>query len=61
LTPHLLVHLLADAEQHQHVVTLCDAHGVEVTEDVGAGDPALRDSGDRVRMGRFPRSSAGDT
>lgn len=39
---YLFIHLLADAEQHQHVVALCDAHGVEVTEHVGARDPALR-------------------
>lgn len=38
---YLFIHLLADTQQHQHVVALGDAHGVEVTEDVGAGDPAL--------------------
>lgn len=38
---YLLIHLLADAQQHQHVVTLCDAHGVEIAEDVSARYPAL--------------------
>lgn len=40
---YLVIHLLADTQQHQHVVTLCDAHGVEITEDVSARYPALRD------------------
>lgn len=38
---YLLVHLLADAQQHQHVVALRDAHGVKVTEDVAARYPPL--------------------
>lgn len=40
---YLVIHLLADTQQHQHVVTLCDAHGVEITEDVSTRYPALRD------------------
>ena len=36
----LLGHLGGDGEQHEHVVALGDAHGVEVAEDVGAGDLA---------------------
>lgn len=48
---YLLVHLLADAEQHQHVVALCDAHRVEVTEHVGARDPALEEqTGGRLKQ-----------
>lgn len=42
---YLLVHLLADAQQHQHVVTLRDAHGVEVAQHVSARYPALSHQG----------------
>lgn len=40
---YLVVHLLADAEQHQHVVALRDAHSVKVTEHVSARYPALEE------------------
>ncbi len=40
---YLVIHLLADTQQHQHVVALCDAHGVQITEDVSTRYPALRD------------------
>jgi hypothetical protein len=33
-------HLCGDGQEHQHVLALCDAHGVQVTEHVGAGDLA---------------------
>lgn len=42
---YLLIHLLADAQQHQHVVTLGDAHGVEVAQHVSARYPALSHRG----------------
>lgn len=38
---YLLVHLLTEAQQHQHVVALRDAHGVEVAEDVRTRNPSL--------------------
>ena len=42
-------HLIADSQEHQHVVALCDPHGVEVAEDVGTGYPALEERGDVSR------------
>ena len=37
----LLRHLGGHGQQHQHVVALRHAHGVQVRQHVGAGDPAL--------------------
>lgn len=34
----LLGHLCADSEQHEHVVALDDAHGVQITQDIGTCD-----------------------
>lgn len=47
-------HFIADSKEHQHIVTFCDPHGVEVTEDVGTGYPALEDRqgrGEQERQG----------
>lgn len=38
---YLVAHLLADTQQHQHVVALRNAHGIQIAEDVGARYPAL--------------------
>lgn len=38
---HLFCHFLTNTQQHKHVVTLCDAHGVEVTQHIGTGNAAL--------------------
>ena len=38
----LLAQLVAHAQQHEHVVALGHAHGIEVAEHVGARDPAHR-------------------
>lgn len=34
-------HLIADSKEHQHIVTLRDAHCIEVTEDISTCYPAL--------------------
>ena len=34
----LLGHLGGNGQQHEHVVALGDAHGIEIAQDVSAGD-----------------------
>lgn len=41
--PYPVGHLVADPQEHQHVVTLRHPHCVQVAEDVGTGDPALEE------------------
>lgn len=53
---HPVGHFITDSEEHQHVVTLRDPHGVEVTEDVGTGYPALEEKAD---VSRDPRGLSG--
>lgn len=38
---HLLIHLLTDAEKHEHVVTLCDAHGIQITQNICTSNSSL--------------------
>jgi len=37
----LIGHLVADTQQHQHVVAVCDAHRVQVTQDISTCNLAL--------------------
>lgn len=38
---HLLIHLLTDAKKHKHVIALCDAHGIKITQHIRTGNSAL--------------------
>ncbi len=37
----LLSHLLGNGQQHQHIITLRDSHGIQVTQNIGTGNLAL--------------------
>lgn len=54
-------HFIADCEEHQHVVTLRDPHGIEVAEDVGTCYPALgrEGKGKKGQLGMFSLSPQG--
>lgn len=34
-------HFITDSKEHQHIVTFCDAHCIEVTENISTCYPAL--------------------
>ncbi len=40
--PLLGLHVQGDGQQHEHIVAVRHAHGIQVRKDVGCGDAALR-------------------